>query len=95
MVDYQELAKPRVTLTLLWAEYCTQCEVEHTIPYQHTQFNEKYHTYAASKKTTLRIKRKPGETMEVDWIGDTFKVHDITSESIYLPMYLQQFFLAV
>lgn len=61
---YNELAKPGVTLSLLWAEYCAKCEAEHTIPYQHTQFNEKYHAYAASKKATLRIKRKPGETME-------------------------------
>lgn len=73
---YNELAKPGVTLSLLWAEYCAKCEAEHTIPYQHTQFNEKYHAYAASKKATLRIKRKPGETMEVDWIGDTLKVYD-------------------
>ena len=73
---YNELAKPGVTLSLLWAEYCAKCEAEHTIPYQHTQFNEKYHAYAASKKAPLRIKRKPGETMEVDWIGDTLKVYD-------------------
>ena len=39
---YNELAKPGVTLSLLWAEYCAKCEAEHTIPYQHTQFNEKY-----------------------------------------------------
>ena len=43
---YNELAKPGVTLSLLWAEYCAKCETEHTIPYQHTQFNEKYHAYA-------------------------------------------------
>ena len=73
---YNELAKPGVTLSLLWAEYCAKCEAEHTIPYQHTQFNEKYHAYAASKKATLRIKRKPGETMEVDWIGDTQSVFE-------------------
>ena len=76
---YNELAKPGVTLSLLWAEYCAKCESEHTIPYQHTQFNEKYHAYAASKKATLRIKRKPGETMEVDWVGDTLHVHDIAA----------------
>lgn len=58
---YSELAKPGVTLSLLWAEYCAQCSLENTIPYQHTQFNEKYHAYAASQKATLRIKRKPGE----------------------------------
>lgn len=39
---YNELAKPGVTLSLLWAEYCAKCEAEHTIPYQHTQFNDKY-----------------------------------------------------
>lgn len=35
---YNELAKPEATLTLQWAEYCAQCEAEHTIPYQHIQF---------------------------------------------------------
>ena len=78
---YNELAKPGVTLSLLWAEYCAKCEAEHTIPYQHSQFNDKYHAYAASKKATLRIKRKPGEIMEVDWVGDTLKVYDAASSS--------------
>jgi transposase len=73
---YNELAKPNVTLTLLWAEYCVKCEAGHVIPYQHTQFNEKYHAYAASKRATLRIKRKPGESMEVDWAGSTLTVWD-------------------
>ena len=82
---YNELAKPGVTLSLLWAEYCAKCEAEHTIPYQHTQFNEKYHAYA--KKATLRIKRKPGETMEVDWIGDTLKVYD-SANCCEIPAYI-------
>jgi transposase len=76
---YKELAKTGVTLSLLWAEYCAQCAEEHTIPYQHSQFNEKYHAYAASKKATLRIKRKPGELMEVNWVGDTLAVLDEAS----------------
>lgn len=74
---HKELARPGVTLSLLWAEYCVKCEQENTIPYQHSQFNEKYHAFAASKKATLRIKRKPGEVMEVDWVGDTLKVFDV------------------
>ncbi|MDR1700706.1 MAG: hypothetical protein LBR68_05900 [Lachnoclostridium sp.] len=44
MPDYEyihrELAKPGVTLSLLWAEYCTQCAQENCIPYQSTQFND-------------------------------------------------------
>jgi transposase len=84
---YNELAKPNVTLTLLWAEYCAKCEMAHVIPYQHTQFNDKYHAYAASKKATLRIKRKPGESMEVDWAGSTLTVWDSLSSSP-LPAYV-------
>lgn len=76
---YRELAKPNVTLTLLWSEYCARCEAAGAIPYQHTQFNEKYHAYAASKKATLRISRKPGEVMEVDWAGGTLAVTDSIS----------------
>lgn len=76
---HRELARPGVTLMLLWSEYCIQCEREQVIPYQSTRFNDKYHAYAASKKATLRIKRKPGETMEVDWVGDTLSVFDETS----------------
>lgn len=84
---YNELAKPGVTLSLLWAEYCAKCELEHTIPYQHTQFNEKYHAYVASKKATLRIKRKPGEVMEVDWVGDTVSVYDVAA-GCEIPAYI-------
>jgi transposase len=80
---YKELAKSGVTLSLLWAEYCEQCQHENLIPYQHSQFSDKYHAYAASKKATLRIKRKPGESMEVDWVGDTLSIIDeTTGESV-------------
>lgn len=84
---YNELAKPGVTLSLLWAEYCAKCEAEHTIPYQHSQFNEKYHAYAASKKAALRIKRKPGETMEVDWAGNSINIYD-AANCINIPAYI-------
>lgn len=35
---HTELAKSG-TLSLLWAEYCTNSELENIIPYQHAQFN--------------------------------------------------------
>jgi transposase len=80
---HKELAKPGVTLSLLWAEYCLSCEAEKTIPYQSTQFNDKYHAYAASKKATLRIRHKPGEKMEVDWAGNTLHItNNITGDSM-------------
>ena len=73
---YNELAKPGVTLSLLWAEYCIKCQDTGKTAYQHTQFNEKYHAYASSKKATLRLNHKPGDELEVDWIGDTIPVTD-------------------
>ncbi len=65
---HTELAKLGVTLTLLWSEYCSACEQAGQIPYQHTQFNELYHAFAAKHKATLRLKHKPGDQMQVDWL---------------------------
>ena len=84
---YNELAKLGVTLTLLWAEYCTQCEAEHTIFYQHTQFNEKHHVYTAAKKATFGINHKPGEVMEVGWVGDTIPVYNVAT-GCEIPAYI-------
>lgn len=51
---HKELAKPGVTLTLLWSEYWEQCHSEQLIPYQYTQFCEYYRTYAKSDITKRR-----------------------------------------
>lgn len=48
--DYQyihrELAKPGVTLTLLWEEYCNKCYEAKKKPYMSTQFGDKYRKWA-------------------------------------------------
>jgi transposase len=78
---FQEMAKPGVTLTLLWAEYCEQCHSEQLIPLKYTQFCDYYRKYVNTTKATMRIKRKPGEMMEVDWAGKTLAIYDrITGE---------------
>ncbi len=91
MPDYdyvhKEMAKSGVTMTLLWSEYCEQCYTESTIPYQYTQFCEYYRDFARKNKATMRIKRKPGELLEVDWAGTTLNVTDsLTGELI--PAYV-------
>lgn len=78
---HRELAKRGVTLTLLWEEYCSRCRSEGRIPYQSTQFGEKYRKWARVTKATMRIQHKPGDAMEVDWAGDTIPVFDpVTGE---------------
>ncbi|WP_457942556.1 IS21 family transposase [Caproiciproducens sp. LBM24188] len=84
---HKELARSGVTLTLLWAEYCEACYAENSLPYQYTQFCDSYRKWAKITKATMRIKRKPGDTMEVDWAGNILTIYDsITGEEI--PAYL-------
>ena len=64
---HKELAKPKVTLTLLWDEYRQKAETLGKCPYMPTQFGDKYRTWARVTKATMRIHHKPGDAMEVDW----------------------------
>lgn len=78
---HKELAKPGVTMTLLWEEYRARCYENGQTPYQSTQFGEKYRRWARVTKVTMRIQHKPGDAMEVDWAGDTIPVFDpVTGE---------------
>lgn len=86
MPDYayihREMAKPGVTLTLMWSEYCEQSESEKSIPYQYTQFCDYYKAFVCKTKATMRIKHKPAELLEVDWAGNTLSLTDsITGEN--------------
>ncbi|WP_298785407.1 IS21 family transposase [uncultured Marinococcus sp.] len=84
---HQELAKPGVNLALLWDEYCLTCRSQNEIPYSYRQFCRFYHAYARKTKATMRIKRKPGEILEVDWVGQTMTLNDhLTGEE--MPVYI-------
>lgn len=73
---HREMAKPGVTLQLLWFEYSDRCRESGEIPYQLTQFKKYYREYVVKSKATMHIHRKPGEIMEVDWAGQTAELVD-------------------
>lgn len=73
---HEELAKPNVTLSLLHHEYEAECRANNKIPYSYRSFLRHYSKYADKYKATLRIRRKPGEIMEVDWAGSTSFIID-------------------
>lgn len=73
---HEELAKPNITLTLLHDEYVRESKSVGKIPYAYRTFTEHYHNYAMKYKATMRIRRKPGELLEVDWAGQTLSVSD-------------------
>lgn len=79
---HREMAKPGKTQQLLWFEYCDQCRDSGEIPYQLTQFKKHYREYLVTNKATMHISRKPGETMEVDWAGQTAEVVDSTTGGV-------------
>ena len=46
-----------------------------------TQFGDKYRKWARVTKATIRIQHKPGDSIDVDWAGDTIPVFDsVTGE---------------
>ena len=67
---HRELAKRGVTLTLLWQEY----REKHPDGYGYTQFREHYHRWNKSRTNTMRLPRKAGEEMEVDYAGMTVPI---------------------
>jgi transposase len=67
---HRELSKRGVTLTLLWKEY----REEHPEGYGFTQFREYYQQWNQSHTNTMRLPRKAGEEMEVDYAGMTIAI---------------------
>lgn len=73
---HKELAKPNVTLSLIHYEYEAESRAQNKIPYSYRSFVRLYSSYAQKYKATLRIRRKPGQIMEVDWAGSTSFIID-------------------
>lgn len=86
-IIYRELAKSGVTLSLIWSEYCESCRLSQATPLQYTQYCNHYCKYAATTKATMRIQRKPGERMEVDWAGQTATLVDSETGEL-TPVYI-------
>jgi transposase len=73
---HREMAKSGVTLSLLWNEYCENCRLSQEIPLMYSQFCHHYQQYTIKSNATMRIQRKPGEQLEVDWAGQTASIID-------------------
>ena len=92
MPDYEkvhrELQRPGVTLSLLWVEYCEECRAAGELSYQSTQFNKYYADYVHRTKTTMHLEHRPGETMQVDWAGQTASILDTDTGNSSRPISL-------
>jgi len=73
---HSELAKPHVTLKLLWEEYVKECRQSDNRFYMETQFRCYYHKFARVHKATIRLEHKPALSLEVDWAGTKIAFFD-------------------
>ena len=69
---HQELKKPHVTMYLLWQEYISA----NPTGYQDAQFRRYYYRYKKKIDVTLRQRHKFGESMFVDYAGQTVPIYD-------------------
>ena len=80
MPDYshiqKELMRNGVTKKLLWVEYCEECRMNGEEPLMYSQFCYHIQQDEQKRRATMRIPRKPGEQVEVDWAGDPAYIID-------------------
>ena len=66
---HAELAKRGVTLALLYGEYRDACAASGEACCSLTTFSKRYADWCSSSDAVMRVARRPGEKMEVDWAG--------------------------
>ncbi len=69
---HQEMKKPGVTMYLLWQEYLDA----NPAGYKMAQFRRYYYDYVKKIDVTMRQRHKFGESMFVDYAGQTVPIHD-------------------
>lgn len=67
----REMLRPGVTMMVLWGEYCENAVASGHEPYMYSAFCQHHRQWAASQKVAMHIEHKPGQEMQVDWVGDT------------------------
>lgn len=77
-VDYihKELMRNGVTKKLLWTEYLEECRLCSASPLMYSQFCYYIQQNEQQRRATMHINRKPGEQVEVDWVGDPAHIID-------------------
>jgi len=76
---HAELARPNVTLQLLWNEYVATARNSGQVPFAYATFTRHYRQWAAVTGATMTITRKPADLLEVDWAGDTMTYLDLVT----------------
>ncbi len=71
----KELQRNGVSKKLLWTEYLEECRLAGDEPLMYSHFCYYVQKEEEKRRATMRIPRKPGEQIEVDWAGDPGSYH--------------------
>lgn len=79
--DYQEvhhqlISRKNMTLVYQWSQYKKRCEEDSLVFYSYRQFCQLYETWCKNNEETAHFNHIPGQIMEVDFAGKTFKLRD-------------------
>lgn len=85
----KELLRNGVNKKLLWTEYLEVCRQAGDEPLMYSQFCYHIQQDEQKRRATMRVPRKPGEQIEVDWAGDPAHIIDpdtgeVTEASIFV-----------
>ena len=83
------MTKKNMTLVFQWDKYAKKCQLDGHKYYQYRQFCERYSRWCEENQETLRFDAVIGQTMEVDFAGQTFWMIDsLTGEAIQIVVFV-------
>lgn len=74
------MSRAGVTVNLLHQEYCSVAEKSNLKAYSRSHFSEQYKIFTKANKVGAKIKRKPGDSIELDFAGDLVSYTDTYSK---------------
>jgi transposase len=88
-VHRQLSTRKNMTLVYLWNRYVQRCTGEGGQPYQYRQFCKLYARWCENSKETMHFTTVPGQKMEVDFAGKTFRFVDhLTREALDVVVFV-------
>ena len=84
--DYESvnasMKRPNMTLKYLWGKYKNACLASSAKPYSYRQFCDLYQSWCAENGRAAHFDHVPGQAMEIDFAGKTFRLADRVSGEI-------------
>lgn len=79
---HEEMKRSNMTLLYQWNRYQSKCVASSLKPYSYRQFCDLYSRWCGENGKTAHFDHAPGQSMEVDFAGKTFRLADPVDGSV-------------